>query len=184
MQHATQIAPTGGADAGRDEWSVAAAERGVGGARAVVDAFYRALNATDFALLRAVWLDDPLVHLLPAKGGIIRGRPAILAWYRGILARSRRLVLDFDELVGIATGDHVEITGRERGRYLLAGDVVPLHIRASHGCVYSPSEQGWRLVFQHASIEEPGQLARYQRAAVTTTALVPTGRRPGRDVLW
>jgi len=140
-------------------------ERGVAGARAGLETFYRALNAGDLELVLSIWADDPLAELDDALGHNVRGREEIAELY-GLLVRGTGLMwVQFDDILEITTNETVVFAGRERGIVTTADDIVPLRIRATHCFGWIDAVAAWRLVHSHGSIGEPELLARYQRAA-------------------
>jgi hypothetical protein len=152
------------------EVAAATAVRDAAGARTVLEAFYRAVNTADLTLLRAVWLDDPLVQLIPPHRPGLRGPAAIAAHYRMLLSRGRGLRLEPENFVEIGTDRFVIFAGHERGAYLAGHDTVPLHQRVTYCCAHQAAVGGWRLVYGHASLIEPAMLARFQRAATQATS--------------
>lgn len=140
-------------------------ERGIGGARAALETFYRAFNAGDRELLLTLWADEPLVHLDDPLGRSVRGHGEIAELYRSLVRRGVLAWIQFDEILEISTNESVIFVGRERGMVMTTDDIVPLRIRATHCLSWIESVSAWRWVHHHGSIEEPELMARYQRAA-------------------
>src|SRR5579859_4722069 len=126
-----------------------AAEPGVDGARAALETFYRAFNEGDLELLRAVWLDDPLVQLNNPLGGILYGREKIVELYSRVFAGPVRPWVQFEDVVEIYGGaDGAAVfAGRERGSY---GE-IDLRIRTTRCFVFVGSAGGWRQLHHHGS---------------------------------
>lgn len=143
-----------------------AAAPGVEGALAALETFYHAFNHRDSALLAAVWADGPLVQLNNPLGGILRGIGPIGELYEQVFHGPARVWVAFSDIVAFDGGGSITFAGRETGEFSVNGDVIPLAIRTSRVFARVPVTDGacWRQVHHHGSIDDPGLLARYQRA--------------------
>ncbi len=137
---------------------------GIGGARAALETFYCAFNRGDLELLRAVWLDDPLVQLNNPLGGILRGLEPITELYRRVFNGPGTAWIRFEDVLELSTAESAVFAGRERGEYARPGHgIVELEIRTSRFFVYA-EDVGWRQAHHHGSIDDSELLQRYQRA--------------------
>lgn len=135
------------------------------GARAALETFYRAFNSRNLDLLRAVWLDHPLVQMDNPVGGLLRGRDAIVTLYSALYAGGWGWV-ELEDVLEVWTPANVIFAGRERGEYVTANETIPLAIRTTRCFAYIASSGGWRLVHHHGSLDDPRALARFRAAAV------------------
>jgi uncharacterized protein (DUF1330 family)/ketosteroid isomerase-like protein len=136
----------------------------VDGARAALQSFYFAFNHRSIEALESIWADDPLISLNNPVGGIIRGLPDIRALYARIFDGPAQVWVELYDIVEYASTDTVVFAGRERGEFLRDGTKVALHIRTTRIFRYLGADRGWRQVHHHGSIDDAGELARYQRA--------------------
>ncbi len=141
---------------------------GIEGARAALETFYHAFNTRSPDLYQQIWADDPLVQLYSPIGGMVRGSASIAALSKRMLSGSVRVQTVFEDIVAYATPDLVVFTGRERGTYTHDSEHEAMsELSEGHSiCIFRfISEQGgWRQVYHHVSLDDPDQLARYQRA--------------------
>jgi ketosteroid isomerase-like protein len=142
-----------------------ATDEGTAGALAALETFYYALNQRDAGVLAQVWSDDPLAQLNNPLGGIIRGGTEIVRLYERVFASRARLQIEFSDFVQYLDGRHALFAGRESGTYAVEGSTpVPVHIRTSRYFRYDPAHGRWLQFHHHGSIDDPQQLAAYQRA--------------------
>ncbi|HEY7652723.1 MAG TPA: nuclear transport factor 2 family protein [Methylomirabilota bacterium] len=125
--------------------------------------FYRGLNSRDLDLLAQNWdqsneatMDNPL-------GGIKRGWEEIRSVYERIFRGPGRLSVEFHDYTLHVSDSFFYPVGRERGRFESGSVALDLAIRTTR--VFRRVGGGWRQVHHHGSIEDPAQLAAYQRVA-------------------
>lgn len=145
-------------------------ERGVTGARAVIETFYRAINAGNLQLLLDVWADDPHVQVDDPLGGVVDGRSGVAALHASLFQMHSLVWIQFDGIVEIASEEIVIFAGQERGVVVTADDVVPLRIRTTRCCGWIERIAAWRLVHNRSSIDDPELLDGYRRATERRTA--------------
>lgn len=149
-----------------------AADSGPAGAHAALETFYHAFNGGSLELIRAVWLDDPLVQLNNPLGGMLRGLDAIAGLYARIFAGPVKPWVRFEDIIEMTLSPATAVfAGRERGAY---GD-LDLDIRTTRCFEYVPSAGGWRQVHHHGSIDDPELLSRYRDAVAAANAQLTTG---------
>ncbi len=137
---------------------------GLAGARAALDTFYHALNTRSLDLLQRTWADDPLIRLDNPLGGIVDGIAGVTALYARIFSGPVRVQVALEDIVAYATPELVVFAGREVGSYEQLGVSEPLAIRTTRIFRFLPAQGGWRQIHHHGSLDDPEQLARYQRA--------------------
>ncbi|WP_319449706.1 MULTISPECIES: YybH family protein [unclassified Mycobacterium] len=128
--------------------------------------FYRAFNARDLELAARSWdngddsvMDNPL-------GGISRGWPAIEAVYAKLFNGPNRVQVEFWDYSIVETADCFIAIGRERGSLTMHdGTTLELRIRTSR-VFRRASDNEWRQVHHHGSIDEPDLLRAYQSAVI------------------
>lgn len=141
-----------------------AGERGMDGARALVESFYYAFNQRDMAVFAQVWADDALVQLNNPLGGILRGYQPIAELYRRIFTGPASVWVELVDIVEFQTPDMVVFAGRESGEFSRGEKTLALSIRTSRVVQWFGSEIGWRQSHHHGSIDDPQLLGEYQRA--------------------
>ena len=147
-----------------------AAQPGLDGALAALETFYYAFNTRSLDLYQRIWADDPLVQLDTPVGGMIRGSARIAALSERMFSGSARVQSVFEDIVAYVTPELVVFAGRERGTYTRDSehDASPERpeIRTSCICVFRfiAEQGGWRQVYHHVSLDDPDQLAQFQRA--------------------
>jgi SnoaL-like protein len=135
------------------------------GAIAALETFYYALNRRDLNALSAVWSQDELAQLNNPVGGILRSGTAVTNLYRRIFSGDLRLSVTFFDAATYWWSDAVVFAGREVGQYHdHDGAKVPLSIRTSRVFGYDKNAECWLQVHHHGSIDQPEQLADYQKA--------------------
>lgn len=133
------------------------------GAIAALESFYHALNRRDLDALSAVWSQDELAQLNNPVGGILRSGAAVTDLYRRIFSGDLRLTVTFADAVTYWWANAVVFAGREIGQYHdHDGATVPLTIRTSR--VFGYDSGRWQQVHHHGSIDQPEELAAYQKA--------------------
>jgi hypothetical protein len=142
----------------------AASTRDVEGACAALETFYYALHHRDGAVLRDVWLDNPLVQLNNPLGGIVRGREEIVALYERIFESRAAIQVRFEDAVEYCYGDVVVFAGRERGSYRSNDADLPLEIRTTRVFAFTSTLGAWRQIHHHGSIDDLATLDRYRHA--------------------
>jgi hypothetical protein len=143
----------------------AATDEGPAGALAALETFYYALNRRDAGVLAQVWSDDPLAQLNNPLGGILRGGAAVVRLYERVFTSGTRLEIRFSDFVQYLDERHALFAGRESGTYTVEGSApVPVQIRTSRYFRYDPAHGRWLQFHHHGSIDDPEQLAAYQRA--------------------
>jgi SnoaL-like domain len=153
----------------RDRLAEASAP-GIEGARAALETFYYAFNTRSLDLVRQVWADDPLIQLDTPVVGIVRGGADIAALYARGFSGPLRIQGVLEDIVAYVTPELVVFAGRERGAYTHDGEhearsELP-EIRTTCICVFRfvTTQGGWRQVYHHVALDDPDQLARFQRA--------------------
>jgi ketosteroid isomerase-like protein len=135
------------------------------GAIAALESFYYALNRRDLGALSAVWSQDELAQLNNPVGGILRSGTAVTDLYRRIFSGDLRLTVTFVDAATYWWPDAVVFAGREIGQYHdQDGATVPLTIRTTRVFGYQRDAGRWLQVHHHGSIDQPEQLAEYQKA--------------------
>jgi SnoaL-like protein len=124
--------------------------------------FYKALNSRDIALMEQNWdggaeavMDSPL-------GGIKRGWADIQATYQRLFDTKAAFSFEFWDYTLHRNGDVFWAVGRERGRWIAEQETFELAVRTTR--IFRKTEERWRQVHHHGSIEDPAMLARYQAA--------------------
>lgn len=145
------------------------AATGIEGARAALETFYYAFNTRSLDLYQRIWADDPLVQVGSPVAGVVRGSARIAALSeRAFSGSSVRVQTVLEDIVAYATPDLVVFTGRERGAYTHDSerDAMSEFAGIRSICVFRfiAEQGGWRQVYHHVSIDDPDQLAQYQRA--------------------
>jgi hypothetical protein len=119
-------------------------------------------------LARRIWADDPLVQLDSPLVGIVRGSAAIAALYERGFSGPARVQTVLEDIVAYVTPELVVFAGREHGTYTHDGEQEAMSELSETRtvCVFRfiAEQGGWRQVLHHVSLDDPDQLARYQRA--------------------
>jgi hypothetical protein len=143
---------------------------GIAGARAALETFYYAFNTRSLDLMRQIWADDSLVQLDTPVVGLVRGSGSLAGFYARGFSGSARMQSAFEDIVAYVTPELVVFTGRERGTYTddSEHDAMPAspEIRTTCICVFRfiAEQGGWRQVYHHVAMDDPDQLAQFQRA--------------------
>ncbi len=136
---------------------------GPDGARAALETFYYAFNNRSQDVLRQVWLDHPLSQLNNPLGGVLRGLDRISELYGRVFTGPARAWVELYDIAEYRLGDAVVFAGRERGEFTTDGVTLPMAIRTSRVFGFT-TDEGWRQLHHHGSIDEPTALAAYQDA--------------------
>jgi ketosteroid isomerase-like protein len=112
-------------------------------------AFYAAFEATDVALMGAVWSDAPSVVCVHPGGDLLRGRTEVLRSWTDILTGAERpeilyRVIQRTGSDGLAVHLVEELIRPSRSRE------EPNRILATN--VYLNTAEGWRMTAHHASL--------------------------------
>lgn len=141
-----------------------AKERGIAGARALLESFYYAFNQRDMEVFGQVWAEHEFIQLNNPLGGILRGYEPIAALYLRIFAGPSVVWVEFAEIVEFQTDEMVVFAGRETGEFTQGVQALALSIRTSRIVQWFGPEIGWRQSHHHGSLDDPQLLAEYQRA--------------------
>jgi hypothetical protein len=143
---------------------------GIEGARAALETFYYAFNTRSLDLVRQIWADDRLVQLDTPVVGIVRGSAGIAALYERGFSGPMRVQSVLEDIVAYVAPELVVFAGRERGTYAHdsgheAMAALP-EMRTTCICIFRfiATQGGWRQVYHHVALDDPDQLARFQRA--------------------
>lgn len=124
--------------------------------------FYRAFNGRDLAGMQANWLNADEIAMDNPLGGIKRGWKEISAVYERLFTGPARVYVEFYDYTLHETPTMFYAVGRERGHFERAGERIALAVRTSR--IFRRIGGFWRQVHHHGSIDDPVQLAQYQRA--------------------
>lgn len=167
--HAVATALTGVAVSGERNMLVETAAPGIEGARAALETFYHAFNTRSLTLMRQIWAADPLVQIVSPIVGVVRGGADIAALYERNLSGPAQIQSVLEDIVAYVTPELVVFSGREHGAYTRdrAHEAMSEHpeVRTSCICVFRliATQGGWRQVYHHVSLDDPDQLATFQR---------------------
>ncbi len=139
---------------------------GLAGARAALETFYYAFNSRSPDLYKQIWADDPLVQVYTPVGGLVSSA-SIAATSERMLSGPVRVQTMFKDIVAYVTPELVVFAGSERGAYASdseQGATSDLsEVRSICIFRFIPKQGGWRQVYHHVSLNDPDQLAQYQR---------------------
>jgi hypothetical protein len=118
---------------------------------AAEQAFYRAFETTDLALMGRLWLEGDAVRCIHPGGDLLTGYGPVLASWRGILAGADRptlryRVLDRQHAAELA----LHLVEEQIGPH--GADVETGLNRILATNVYQRTPGGWRMVLHHASL--------------------------------
>lgn len=114
----------------------------------VETAFYEAFESSDAQAMEAVWENSETIACIHPMGAIIQGASAVHESWRQILMAGKKMHFDIkrcqmshDQSLAIHTVlEHIYLSGESHSRPpILATNI------------YRKSEQGWRMIFHHAS---------------------------------
>jgi len=126
--------------------------------------FYRAFNTRDLSAMQDNWLNADEIAMDNPLGGIRRGWTEIRSVYESLFSGPAQVYVEFYDYTMHETPEMFYAVGRERGNFKRAGETLVLAIRTSR--IFRRTEEGWRQVHHHGSIDDPESLARYQRAVL------------------
>ncbi|MDX1757171.1 MAG: nuclear transport factor 2 family protein [Marinobacter sp.] len=125
--------------------------------------FYRAFNGRDMESMANNWLQSDEASLSnPVGGGVRRGWNAIAALYDRLFNGAGRVYVEFFDYSLHQTGEMFVAVGRERGTFTSDDASLKLEIRTSR--TYRWTNDGWRQLHHHGSIENAALLGDYQQA--------------------
>lgn len=136
----------------------------VGTPYAALVGFYRAFNRRDLAAMGENWDRSPEIAMDNPLGGIRRGWDEVGAVYERLFHGPAQVYVEFYDYTLHEHGELFYAVGRERGRFVLGDEKIPLAIRTSR--VYRRIGGRWRQVHHHGSIDDPALLKRYQDAVL------------------
>jgi hypothetical protein len=128
---------------------------------ALID-FYRSFNARDLDGLTANWADGDAPSMDNPIGGIRRGWPAIRDGYSKLFNGPATVHVAFHDFTSQGGTDWHIFVGREKGVCRTPPASIDLRIRTTRWFIRT--NDAWRQLHHHGSIEEPTLLANYQRA--------------------
>ena len=135
---------------------------GDGGALDALIDFYQAFNGRDLDALAAIWAPGDAPSMDNPIGGIRRGWQAISVGYAKLFSGPAVVQVAFHDFTSQGGDDWHLFVGRERGFCRMPDMTLELRIRTTRW--FTKSHGTWRQLHHHGSIEEPAQLAEYQRA--------------------
>ncbi|MDP3543015.1 MAG: nuclear transport factor 2 family protein [Elusimicrobiota bacterium] len=139
-------------------------ERGIEGARALLESFYYAFNHRDMDAFRKIWAEHDSIQLNNPLGGMLRGYEPIAALYQRIFTGPAAVWVELADIVEFQTGEMVVFAGRETGEFSLGAKSLGLSIRTSRIIQWFGPGVGWRQSHHHGSIDDPRLLSEYQQA--------------------
>ena len=122
--------------------------------------FYDAFNHRKMKLMEKNWANTPDIAMDNPLGGIMRGWKSIHKVYQRIFEGQAKVYVEFYDYSLHQTSDFFYAVGRERGFFESKGQRIDLAIRTSR--IFQKTEQGWKQVHHHGSIEIPSLLETYQ----------------------
>jgi ketosteroid isomerase-like protein len=142
----------------------AEAQAGKGSALMALVQFYLAFNSRNLSAMQDNWLNAGEIAMDNPLGGIRRGWTEIRSVYERLFSGPARVYVEFHDYTLHETPGMFYAVGRERGDFVSAGETLALAIRTSR--IFRRTQEGWRQVHHHGSIDDPELLARYQRAVL------------------
>jgi ketosteroid isomerase-like protein len=142
----------------------AEAQVGKGSALMALVQFYLAFNSRNLSAMQDNWLNVGEIAMDNPLGGIRRGWTEIRSVYERLFSGPARVYVEFHDYTLHETPEMFYAVGRERGDFVCTGESLALAIRTSR--IFRRTPEGWRQVHHHGSIDDPGLLARYQRAVL------------------
>jgi len=140
------------------------AHSGKGSAFKALAQFYRAFNNRDLSAMQDNWLHADEIAMDNPLGGIRRGWSEIRGVYERLFNGPARIYVEFHDYTLHETPEMFYAVGRERGQFTRASETLALAIRTSR--IFRRTQDGWRQVHHHGSIDDPELLARYQQAVL------------------
>ena len=130
--------------------------------------FYRAFNNADTQLMQTNWLQSEEASLANPLGGLRRGWSEIFPLYEKLFNGPAEVYVEYFDYT-IQHNDYIFLAvGRERGYFRYDNNEVTLAIRTSR--TYKKTDQGWRQLHHHGSIEDPELLQSYQSVVIDMAA--------------
>jgi len=126
----------------------------------VLSKFYKAFNGKDMNLMADVWLNNNEASMNNPLGGIMRGWKEISAVYNRIFNGKASVYVEFYDFTIHKTDSMFFATGKEKGYFKSDKIEIPLAIRTSR--VFIKSENKWKQIQHHGSIDNPELLKKYQ----------------------
>ncbi|MGR9106853.1 MAG: YybH family protein [Gammaproteobacteria bacterium] len=131
--------------------------------------FYKAFNSSDLTLMTDNWLRSEEASLANPLGGLRRGWNEIRSFYENLFTGPAEVYVEYYDY-SVHEFDEIFIAvGRERGQFRIDGTAIELAIRTSR--TYLRTEDGWKQIHHHGSIENPDLLRRYQDAVFNRSAI-------------
>lgn len=122
--------------------------------------FYDAFNHGKLDLMEKNWANTPNIAMDNPLGGIMRGWANIRSVYQRIFEGQAKVYVEFYDYSVHETEQMFYAVGRERGFFETNNQRIDLAIRTSR--IFEKTEQGWKQVHHHGSIENPSLLETYQ----------------------
>lgn len=122
--------------------------------------FYDAFNHCKMDLMEKNWANTPDIAMDNPLGGIMRGWENIRMVYQRIFEGQAKVYVEFYDYSLHETSHVFYAVGRERGFFESKGQRIELAIRTSR--IFQKTEQHWKQVHHHGSIENPSLLETYQ----------------------
>jgi len=126
--------------------------------------FYAAFNGRDLEAMARNWEQSDEIAMANPLGGIRRGWDEVRSVYERLFNGPARVYVEFYDYSLHETSETFHVIGRERGRFALGDEKIPLAIRTSR--IFRKRDGIWRQVHHHGSIDEPTLLTRYQTAVL------------------
>lgn len=130
--------------------------------RSALAQFYRALNSRDLGLMAQNWDDSEEAAMDNPLGGIKRGWSEIRSTYEGLFQTAWTYSFEFWDYSEHRAADVYWVVGRERGRLARGNERLDLAIRTTR--LFRRTDDRWRQVHHHGSIEDPQMLTNYLSA--------------------
>lgn len=127
--------------------------------------FYRAFNLGDFDLMAANWLQTEEAAMSSPLGDIKRGWEEISQIYRTIFNGPAEVYVEYWDFRIFEANGCFQAVGRERGHFRIDEKQIDLAIRTSRA--YVLTDDGYKQLHHHGSIDQPKLLEIYQRGVRT-----------------
>jgi len=129
-------------------------------------AFYKAFNSADMRLMEASWDASEEASMSNPLGGIKRGWGSIHNVYKNIFHGKAEVYVEFHDYSIHQMGDMFCAVGRERGTLKIGEQLLNLAIRTSR--TYRRTDNKWKQIHHHGSIDNPALLKQYQQLILNT----------------
>lgn len=126
--------------------------------------FYNAFNERNMDLMETSWLNSDEISMDNPIGGIRRGWDEIKQGYHKIFNGKAKVYVEFYDFSIHKTKDMFFATGREKGFFKVDEIEIPLKIRTTR--IFLRSNNVWKQVHHHGSIDDPVLLEEYQKTVV------------------